>query len=100
MADPTIAESLARAIPATEAHLIKRYPDTSAAVAGQTSTQVTKHSIRNVHNISPCIGGSMYLKGKDSQTRFFGQTNPMNMFSQVPSADVPMYSKSLLTLTV
>ncbi|KAJ9501500.1 hypothetical protein H2202_003294 [Exophiala xenobiotica] len=51
MADPAMAESLARAIPAAEDPLTKRYPDTSAAVAGQTSTQVTKHSIRNFDGV-------------------------------------------------
>ncbi|KAI1611319.1 hypothetical protein EDD36DRAFT_285421 [Exophiala viscosa] len=80
--NPATAESLARPIPAATDNLLEGLPDTDAAVAGETSTQVTRRSIRSVRSISSCIGGSMYFEGRDSQTRFFGQTNPMNMYSQ------------------
>lgn len=83
ISDPATAESLTRAIPAAEGHLMEKHPDTGAAVAEETSTQVIRRSIRNEQNLS-CITGSTYLKGNDSQTRFFGQTHPMNMYSQVP----------------
>ncbi|KAL2219687.1 hypothetical protein M432DRAFT_545856 [Thermoascus aurantiacus ATCC 26904] len=81
ISDPATAESLTRAIPAAEGHLMEKHPDTGAAVAGETSTQVIRRSIRNERNLS-CITGSTYLKGNDSQTRFFGQTHAMNMYSQ------------------
>lgn len=62
---------------------MEKHPDTGAAVAGETPTQVIRRSIRNERNLS-CITGYTYLKGNDSQTRFFGQTHLMNMYSQVP----------------
>lgn len=43
--------------------------------------------------------GSMYLKGKDSQTSFFGQTNPMNIYPQV-TLTFWAFPRSLLTAAV
>lgn len=86
--DPVTTESHVQAVSAAEDSLLarERQPHASAAVAG---------------GISSHMSGSMYLKGRDSQTRFFGQTNPMNMYSQVPFPSKSSYSqKTLLTVTV
>ncbi|PGH05254.1 hypothetical protein AJ80_08362 [Polytolypa hystricis UAMH7299] len=68
--DPATADSHAQAIRAAGSSLLGNHPHACAAIAGETPTQVTR--------------SSMYLQGKDAQTRFSGQTNPMNMYSQVP----------------
>ncbi|ODM14913.1 hypothetical protein SI65_09665 [Aspergillus cristatus] len=79
--DPATTQSHVQAVSAAENSLLERQPHASAAVAGGISTQATRQSIRN-ERFPSHTSGSMYLKGRDSQTRFFGQTNPMNMYSQ------------------